>query len=136
MWNFIYQAYAVTEPGSGSDVASVRTRAVRKGDDYVLNGQKMWITNGGIADWYFVLARTADDPKTPNSKALTGFIVDGNSPGLVKGKKVIIFCEKFQSSSFCPFSSKIINQGYGWVSKLSLIQIFFRQNFGFLLILT
>lgn len=45
------QAYCVTEPGAGSDVAGIRTRAVRTGDEYVVNGQKMWITNGGKANW-------------------------------------------------------------------------------------
>jgi len=82
------KAYCVTEPGAGSDVAGVHTKAVRKGDEYVLNGQKMWITNGGVANWYFVLARTADDAGTPPHQALSGFIVDADSPGVVKGKKV------------------------------------------------
>jgi acyl-CoA dehydrogenase len=45
------QAYAVTEPGAGSDVNGVRTRAEKKGDEYIINGQKMWITNGGVANW-------------------------------------------------------------------------------------
>ncbi len=49
-------AYGVTEPGAGSDVAGVKTKAEKKGDDWVINGQKMWITNGGVADFYFVLA--------------------------------------------------------------------------------
>lgn len=80
-------AYCVTEPGAGSDVANVKTRAERKGDEYILNGQKMWITNGGYANWYFVLARTNPDPKAPASKALTGFIVDGDSKGLTRGRK-------------------------------------------------
>jgi len=84
------QAYCVTEPGTGSDVAGVRTKAIRKGDEYIMNGQKMWITGGGVAHWYFVLARTADDPKTPAHKALSGFIVDADAPGVVKGKKVTI----------------------------------------------
>ena len=48
----------MTEPGAGSDVANIRTKAEKKGDEYILNGQKMWITNGGHANWYFVLART------------------------------------------------------------------------------
>lgn len=78
----------MTEPGGGSDVANIKTRAVSKGDSYVINGQKMWITNGGVADWYFVLARTAEDPKLPQSRALTGFIVDANSPGITVGRKV------------------------------------------------
>lgn len=46
-----FQAYCVTEPGAGSDVAGIRTWAERKGDEYVINGQKMWITNGGKANW-------------------------------------------------------------------------------------
>ena len=51
-------AYGVTEPGAGSDVSGIKTRAEKKGDEWVINGQKMWITNGGVASFYFVLART------------------------------------------------------------------------------
>ncbi|XP_072015725.1 medium-chain specific acyl-CoA dehydrogenase, mitochondrial-like [Amphiura filiformis] len=80
-------AYCVTEPGAGSDVAGLKTTAVKKGDDYVLNGNKMWITNGGKASWYFVLARTDPDPKAPATKAFTGFIVDRDTPGLTPGRK-------------------------------------------------
>ncbi|XP_018792181.1 PREDICTED: probable medium-chain specific acyl-CoA dehydrogenase, mitochondrial [Bactrocera latifrons] len=83
----IVAAYAVTEPGAGSDVNGIRTKAERKGDEYILNGQKMWITNGGVANWYFVLARTNPDPKAPASKAFTGFIVDRDTPGLTPGRK-------------------------------------------------
>ncbi|KAL8602081.1 hypothetical protein ACOMHN_007351 [Nucella lapillus] len=82
-------SYCVTEPGAGSDVAGVRTKAVKKGDKYVLNGQKMWITNGGHANWYFVLARTHPDPKASAGKAFTGFIVDGDSPGLTRERKEV-----------------------------------------------
>jgi len=92
------KAYCVTEPGAGSDVAGVHTKAVRKGDEYVLNGQKMWITNGKVAQWYFVLARTADDASAPPHQALSGFIVDADSPGVVKGKKVT--AQLFISSLF------------------------------------
>ena len=53
----------------------------------MLNGQKMWITNGGVADFYFVLARTDPDPACPASKAFTGFIVDADTPGVIKGRK-------------------------------------------------
>lgn len=49
---FFVQAYCVTEPGAGSDVNGVKTRAEKKGDEWILNGQKMWITNGGVANWY------------------------------------------------------------------------------------
>jgi acyl-CoA dehydrogenase len=82
-------AYAVTEPGAGSDVNGLKTRAVKKGDEYILNGQKMWITNGGVANWYFVLARTAEDPKAPASKAFTGFIVEREWAGVQPGRKEI-----------------------------------------------
>ena len=80
-------AYCVTEPGAGSDVNGIKTRAEKKGDEYILNGQKMWITNGGVANWYFVLARTNSDPKAPASKAFTGFIVERDTPGLTPGRK-------------------------------------------------
>lgn len=80
-------AYCVTEPGAGSDVNGVKTRAEKKGDEYILNGQKMWITNGGVANWYFVLARTNPDPKAPASKAFTGFIVERDFPGVTPGRK-------------------------------------------------
>jgi len=80
-------AYGVTEPGAGSDVSGVKTRAEKKGDEWVINGQKMWITNGGVASFYFVLARTNPDPKCPSSKAFTGFIVDADTPGVSPGRK-------------------------------------------------
>jgi len=80
-------AYGVTEPGAGSDVSGVKTKAEKKGDEWVINGQKMWITNGGVANFYFVLARTNPDPKCPSSKAFTGFIVDADTPGVTPGRK-------------------------------------------------
>ncbi|XP_029654650.1 medium-chain specific acyl-CoA dehydrogenase, mitochondrial [Octopus sinensis] len=80
-------AYCVTEPGAGSDVAGIKTKAVKKGNEYVINGQKMWITNGGVANWYFLLARTDPDPKASAGKAFTGFIVDADTPGIIKGRK-------------------------------------------------
>lgn len=48
------QAFCVTEPEAGSDVAAIKTKAEKKGDEYIINGQKMWITNGGQANWYVV----------------------------------------------------------------------------------
>ncbi|KAM4022577.1 medium-chain specific acyl-CoA dehydrogenase, mitochondrial isoform 2-T2 [Anomaloglossus baeobatrachus] len=80
-------AYCVTEPGAGSDVAGLKTRAEKKGNEYIINGQKMWITNGGKANWYFLLARTNPDPKAPTGKAFTGFIVEADSPGVQIGRK-------------------------------------------------
>src|SRR3990170_6070512 len=69
---FLFAAYCVTEPGAGSDVQGIRTTAKRHGEDYVLNGSKMWITNGGVADWYFVLAYT--DP-AKRYRGMSEFIV-------------------------------------------------------------
>lgn len=80
-------SYCVTEPGAGSDVAGVKTKAELKGDKWVLNGSKAWITGGGHAVWFFVLARTDPDPKTSAGKAFTAFIVDGDTPGIIRGKK-------------------------------------------------
>lgn len=84
-----FQSYAVTEPGCGSDVAGVKTKAVKKGDEYVINGSKMWITNAGHANWFFVLARTAEDPKAAPGKAFTAFVVEGDSAGITRGRKEI-----------------------------------------------
>ncbi|KAK2107156.1 hypothetical protein P7K49_016670 [Saguinus oedipus] len=80
-------AYCVTEPGAGSDVAAIKTKAEKKGDEYIINGQKMWITNGGKANWYFLLARSDPDPQAPASKAFTGFIVEADTPGVQIGRK-------------------------------------------------
>lgn len=78
-------SYCVTEPGAGSDVAGAKTVAVKKGNSWVISGQKMWITNGGHANWFFVLAKT--DPKASAGKAFTTFIVDGDSQGITRGRK-------------------------------------------------
>jgi acyl-CoA dehydrogenase len=80
----ILAAYCVTEPGAGSDVQGIKTRAVRHGNDYVINGSKMWITNGSVASWYFVLAYT--DP-TQGVRGMTGFLVPAKTPGIIIGKK-------------------------------------------------
>ena len=72
-------AVAVTEPDAGSDVAGMRTRAVRDGDEWVLNGSKMFITNGVHGDIYFVAART--DPDAKGSRGISMFIVEKGTPG-------------------------------------------------------
>lgn len=77
-------AYAVTEPGCGSDVAAIQTTAVKKGDKYILNGQKMWITGAGHARWYFVLAKTDRDAA---HKGMSAFVVPRELPGVSVGKK-------------------------------------------------
>lgn len=87
-------AYGVTEPGAGSDVSAIKTKAELVGDEYILNGEKMWITNGGVANWYFVLARTNPDPKCPASKAFTGFVVEREWEGVQPGRKEINMGQK------------------------------------------
>jgi len=101
-------AYGVTEPGAGSDVASIKTKAVKKGDDYVINGQKMWITNGGVADFYFVLARTNPDPKCPASKAFTGFIVDRDTPGVTPGRKELNMGQRCSDTRGITFEDVVV----------------------------
>ncbi|WP_071461018.1 acyl-CoA dehydrogenase [Bacillus massilinigeriensis] len=77
-------AYGLTEPGSGSDAGGMRTTAKLDGDDYILNGSKIFITNGGIADIYVVFALT--DPES-KQKGTTAFIVESGFPGFSVGKK-------------------------------------------------
>ncbi|MFD4256654.1 acyl-CoA dehydrogenase family protein [Streptomyces sp. NPDC058534] len=71
-------AYCLSEPASGSDAASLRTKAVRDGDDWVIDGTKAWITHGGIADFYTVMARTGED----GPRGITAFLVPGDAEGL------------------------------------------------------
>ncbi|MDC3414952.1 acyl-CoA dehydrogenase [Aquibacillus sp. 3ASR75-11] len=77
-------AYALSEPGAGSDVSSMRTTAKLDGDHYVLNGSKVWITNGGVADVYVVFAKTDQDAK---HKGITAFVVEKGTEGFTFGKK-------------------------------------------------
>jgi acyl-CoA dehydrogenase len=79
-----YAAYCCSEPDAGSDVAGMRTRVTRHGDDYVLNGQKRWITNGGVAGFYTVFATF--DPAMKH-KGIACFVVDASTPGVKAGRK-------------------------------------------------
>jgi acyl-CoA dehydrogenase family member 9 len=77
-------AFCLTEPGAGSDAAAVRTSAVRDGNDWVLNGEKLWITNGGIAQFYTVFAKTPD-PGDGGKAHMTAFVVTSDLPGVSHG---------------------------------------------------
>ena len=78
-------ALAMSEPSAGSDVVSMRLRAERQGDDFVLNGNKMWITNGPDADVYVIYAKTDPDA---GSKGITAFIVERDTPGFSRAPKL------------------------------------------------
>ena len=80
-------AVAVTEPGAGSDVKAMRTRARRDGDAYVLNGSKMYITNGVLADLYCVAAKTGAEDERP-SRSVSMFLVEKGTPGLRIGRSL------------------------------------------------
>ncbi len=77
-------AYSLTEPMSGSDAGTMRSRAVRDGDHYVLNGRKSWVTSGPVADYVVVFMMTAPEKK---HKGVTAFLVDTKTPGFTRGKK-------------------------------------------------
>ena len=79
-------ALSITEPDAGSDAQAIRTTARRDGDDYIINGQKMWVTNGHRAGVYLVMTKT-DPAAEPRHKGITAFLVPHDTPGFVKGKK-------------------------------------------------
>ncbi|MDG5471149.1 acyl-CoA dehydrogenase [Jeotgalibacillus sp. ET6] len=77
-------AYGLSEPGAGSDVSSMKTKAVKDGDHYVLNGSKVWITNGGVADLYIIFAVT---DASQGTRGMSAFIVEASYEGFSVGKK-------------------------------------------------
>src|SRR5690625_2327106 len=77
-------AYALSEPGAGSDVAGMKMTATRDGDDYILNGSKVWITNGEVGDIYVVFAKTDQDV---GHRGISAFIVEKGTDGFSFGKK-------------------------------------------------
>ncbi|HEX5145089.1 MAG TPA: acyl-CoA dehydrogenase family protein [Mycobacterium sp.] len=78
-------SYCLTEPGAGSDASALRTRAVRDGDDYVLDGVKQFISGAGTSDVYLVMARTGDPETKPGPKGISAFLIEKGTPGLTFG---------------------------------------------------
>jgi len=77
-------AYSLTEPQSGSDAGTMKSRATKDGDHYILNGRKSWVTSGPVAEYYVVFMMT--DPQK-KQKGVSAFLVEANTPGLIRGKK-------------------------------------------------
>ena len=106
-----------SEPGSGSDLASLKTKAVRDGDDYIINGQKTWTTLGQHADWIFVLVRTDDSGK--KQEGITFILVDMKTPG-IEGKPIITLDgdhevnEVWFDNVRVPAENVVGEEGMGW----------------------
>ena len=106
-----------SEPGSGSDLASLQTRAIRDGDDYVLNGQKIWTSNAHHSDWMFLLART--DPDAPKHRGISYLLLDMKTPGITIRPLINLagrhgFNEVFFDSVRVPASNRVGEENRGW----------------------
>ncbi len=118
-----FAAYGVTEPGAGSDVQGIKTVARKVGSDYVINGNKMWITNAGVAEWYFVLAYTDKDAGT---RGMTGFLVPRSTPGITVGKKEQNMGQRASDTRGLTFEEVVVPaknvlgaEGQGWKIAMS-----------------
>jgi alkylation response protein AidB-like acyl-CoA dehydrogenase len=113
-----------SEPGAGSDLAGLQTRAVLDGDSFVLNGQKVWTSYGDKSDWMFLLVRT--DPSAPKHKGITFLLMDMTSPGVtVKPIKLISgsspFCETFLENVRVPRENVVGRENDGWTIAKALL---------------
>ncbi|MGV0792971.1 acyl-CoA dehydrogenase family protein [Mycolicibacterium sp. XJ1819] len=115
-----------SEPGAGSDLAAINTRAERDGDEYVISGQKVWSTNAHVADWCEMVVRT--DPNSVGHNGLSWLAVPMDSPGIdVRPIHTIDggadFCEVFLDDVRCPVSNRVGEEGGGWqVAMTTLTQ--------------
>ncbi len=119
-------AFALTEPQSGSDVAALATTAVEDGDFFVLNGEKTWISNGGIADLYTVFARTGEGP---GAKGLSAFVVPADTAGLEVAERLeVIAPHPLARLRFAdcrvPKSALLGSRGSGFRIAMSVLDVF------------
>lgn len=113
-----------SEPGAGSDLASLQTRAVVDGDDFVLNGQKVWTSYADKADWMFILVRT--EPSAPKHEGITFLLMDMTTPGIsVRPIRLISgaspFCETFLSDVRVPRRNVVGRVNGGWTIAKALL---------------
>jgi acyl-CoA dehydrogenase len=119
-------AFALSEPRSGSDVANMEMTAAHDGGDYVLSGEKTWISNGGIADVYCVFARTGE---APGAKGISAFVVPADTPGLKVAERLeVVAPHPLARLSFddvrLPASAMIGKPGEGFRIAMSVLDVF------------
>ena len=119
-------AFALSEPQAGSDVAAIATEAARSGSEYVLNGTKTWISNGGLADHYVVFARTGE---APGSKGLSAFIVDADAQGLKISERIALIApHPLATLTFkdcrVPVSARLGVPGEGFKIAMATLDVF------------
>ncbi|MBD3237321.1 MAG: acyl-CoA dehydrogenase [Candidatus Eisenbacteria bacterium] len=118
-----FAAYAVTEPDAGSDVMGIKTTARKVGEEYVINGQKMWISGAGVADWFFVLAYTK---KEAGIRGMSAFVVPADAEGVSIGKKEDNMGQRASDTRGITFSevkvpveNRIGAEGKGWMLAMA-----------------
>ncbi|MCK9486789.1 MAG: acyl-CoA dehydrogenase family protein [Dehalococcoidia bacterium] len=117
-------AQGYSEPGAGSDLASLQTRAVRDGDEYVVNGQKIWTSGAHFADWLFALVRT--DPEAPKHRGISFMVMDIKSPGITVRPIIDMgwkhpFNETFFEDVKVPVKNRIGEENRGWYVGMTLL---------------
>jgi alkylation response protein AidB-like acyl-CoA dehydrogenase len=121
-----------SEPNAGSDLANIATRAERDGDDYVINGQKIWTSGAHYADWMILIART--DPEAPKHKGISYFLVDMKTPGLTTSPLIDMmdnhaFNEVFFDNMRVPRANLLGEENRGWYISTTTLD-FERSSIG------